>query len=161
MHYNVIVTANIKQQHANHAPVDMPSEIKNLFRELLNSSTGLTSEGTLRSRKNGRIELSYRADDGREMTISFVKNEPSLVALTRGESLFENAVTIYLEEGRRHRSISYDLRGDRLEVTVLASKVDNRLLKSGKMNLSYEVYVCGVCAEITEMNISIVRDTEN
>ena len=160
MHYNVIVTVNIKQQHAAPAPIDMPSEIKNLFRELLNSNTGLTSEGTLRSRKNGRIELIYRADDGREMTVSFLKSEPSLVALTRGESLFENAVTIYLEEGRRHRSVSYDFRGERIELTVVASKVDNRLLKSGKMNLCYSVCVCGVCAEITEMNISIVRDTE-
>lgn len=160
MHYNVIVTAEIKQQHVNHAPVDMPSEIKKLFRELLDSSTRMTSEGTLRSRKNGRIELSYRADDGREMTVSFLKSEPSLVALTRGETLFENAVTIYLEEGQRHRSVSYDLRGERIEVTVVATKIDNRLLKSGKLNLAYSVYVCGVCAETTEMNVSIVRDTE-
>ncbi len=161
MHYNVIVTADIKQQHANPAPVEIPSEIKNLFRELLSSSTRMTSEGTLRSRKNGRIELLYRADDGRDTVISFLKNEPSLIALTRGETLFENAVTVYLEEGQRHRSVSYDLRGERIEVTVVATRVDNRLLRSGKLNLEYSVYVCGVCAETTEMNIGIVRDTEN
>ncbi len=160
MHYDVIVTADIRQQHANHAPTDMPSEIKNLFRELLKSSTRITSEGTLRSRKNGRIELSYK-DEGHQITISFMKSEPSLIALTRGETLFENAVTIYLEEGQRHRSISYDMRGERIEITVVAQKVDNRLLKSGKLILNYSVYVCGVCAEINEINISIVRDTEN
>ena len=160
MHYNVIVTAEIKQQHVNHAPAQIPSEIKNLFRELLTSSTRMTSEGVLRSRKNGRIELTYKSDDGRDMTISFMKSEPALIALTRGETLFENAVTIYLEKGQRHRSISYDLRGERMEVTVVATKVDNRLLKSGKLNLAYSVYVCGVCAETTEMNVSIVRDTE-
>ena len=160
MHYNVIVTADIKQQHANHAPVEMPSEIKNIFRELLSSSTRITSEGVLRSRKNGRIELTYKSDDGRDMTISFMKSEPALIALTRGETLFENAVTIYLEEGQRHRSVSYDLRGERMEVTVVATKVDNRLLKSGKLNLDYSLYVCGVCAEVNEMNINIVRDTE-
>ena len=161
MHYDVIVTADIKQQHAAHPGLDFPTEIKKLFHELLSSSTRTTSEGILKSRKNGRIELSYKSEDGREMTISFMKNEPSLIALTRGETLFENAVTIYLEEGQRHRSISSDMRGERIEVTVLAGKVDNRLLKSGKLNLEYSVYVCGVCAEITEMNISIVRDTEN
>lgn len=160
MHYNVIVTADIKQQHANHAPAQIPSEIKNLFRELLSSSTRMTSEGVLRSHKNGRIELTYKSDDGRDMTISFMKSEPTLIALTRGETLFENAVTIYLEEGQRHRSVSYDLRGERIEVTVVATKVDNRLLKSGKLNLDYSLYVCGVCAEVNEMNISIVRDTE-
>ena len=94
------------------------------------------------------------------MTISFSKSEPSLIAVTRGETLFENAMTVYLEEGVRHRSVSYDIRGERIEVTVVAGKVDNRLLKSGKLNLEYSVYVCGVCAESTEMNISIVRDTE-
>ena len=160
MHYDVIVTADIRQQHANPAPVEMPSEIKNLFRELLSTSTRMTSEGTLRSRKNGRIELIYRDEGGREMTISFMKSEPTLIALTRGETLFENATTVYLEEGQRHRSISYDLRGERIEVTVVATKVDNRLLKSGKLNLEYSVYVCGVCAEVTEMNIVIVRDTD-
>lgn len=161
MHYNVIVTADIRLQHVNPSQSGMPTEIKNLFRELLNSSTRITSEGVLRSRKNGRIELSYKSDDGRETIISFLKTEPSLIALTRGESLFENAVTIYLEEGQRHRSVSYDLRGERIEVTVAAERVDNRLLKSGKLVLSYSVYVCGVCAETNEMNISIVRDTEN
>lgn len=161
MHYNVIVTSDIRLQHANPAQAGIPSEIKNLFKDLLSTSTRATSEGILRSRKNGRIELTYKSDDGRDMTISFMKTEPTLIALTRGETLFENAVTIYLEEGQRHRSVSYDMRGERIEVTVVAEKVDNRLLKSGKLVLNYSVYVCGVCAEINEMNISIVRDTDN
>ena len=161
MHYDVIVTADIRLQHANPVQAGFPSEIKNLFRELLSSSTRVTSEGVLRSRKNGRIELTYRSDDGRELTFSFMKTEPSLIALTRGETLFENATTLYLEEGQRHRSVSYDLRGERIEVTVVAERIDNRLLKSGKLNIAYSVYVCGVCAEINEMNISIVRDTNN
>ena len=135
-------------------------EIKNLFRELLTSGSKITSLGTLKSRKNGRVELSYRSDSGREIIISFLKNDPSLIALTRGETIFENAVTIYLEEGVRHNSVSFDMRGEKSEITVLAQRVDNRLLKSGKLKLEYSVYICGVCAEINEINISIVRDTE-
>lgn len=161
MHYNVIVSADIRQKHANPASFDAPAGIKSLLQELLSSNTRMTSEGILRSRKSGRIELIYRGEDDREMTVSFMKSDPSLIALTHGETLFENAVTLYLEEGKRHRSVAYDMRGEKFETTVLADKVDNRLLKSGKLTLSFKVYICGVCAEETQMDISIVHDTSD
>ena len=161
MHYDVIVTVEKRQQHANHTMIGAPSEIKNLFRELFSSSTKITSEGILRSRKNGRIELSYKDDERRDITVSFMKNEPSLIAFTRGETLFENATTLYLEEGIRHRSVSTDLCGDRIEITVMANKIDNRLLKSGKLKLDYSIYVCGACAEINEIDIVVTHDNDN
>lgn len=159
MHYNVIVTAEIKQLLANPASFDMPQGVKNLLSDLLASKVKVVSEGTLRSSKDGRITLTFNSANGHENTISFSKAEPNLIALCRGEKLFQDAVTIFLEEGKRHRCISSGKDGEHVEFTVRTSKVDNRLLKSGKLNLEYSIDVCGVRAESSQMNITVVHDT--
>lgn len=159
MHYNVIVTAEIKQSLANPASFDMPQGVKNLLSDLLASKVKVISEGTLRSSKDGRITLTFNSANGRENTISFSKSEPNLIALCRGENTFQDSVTIFLEEGKRHRCVGNGKNGEHVEFTVRTSKVDNRLLKSGKLNLEYSIDVCGVCAESSQMNITVVHDT--
>lgn len=159
MHYNVIVTAEIRQALANPASFDMPQGVKDLLSDLLASKVKVISEGTLRSSKDGRITLTFRSANRRENTISFSKSEPGLIALCRGENLFQDAVTVFLEEGKRHRCVGTGKDGEHVEFTVRTSKVDNRLLKSGKLNLEYSIDVCGVCAESSQMNITVVHDT--
>lgn len=159
MHYNVIVTAEIRQSLATPASLDMPTGVKALLNNIFGSKIKVISEGVLRSSRDGRIILSFKAANGRDNTISFSKSEPNLIALCRGDTGFQEAVTVFLEEGKRHRCVGNNKDGEHVEFTVRTSKVDNRLLKSGKLNLEYSIDVCGVCAESSQMNITVVHDT--
>ncbi len=158
MHYNVIVTAEVRQSVANANSIDATAELKKLLSDVFTSNLKIVSEGTLSSKRDGRINLLFRGAEHRENKISFSKKEPGLIALTRGETLFQEAVTIFLEEGTRRRCIGKDPSGGHMEYTVRTMKVDNKLLKSGKLTLEYAIDVCGICAELTRMNISVVHD---
>ncbi len=158
MHYNVIVTAEISQSVANASAFDAPSEIKDLLSELFQSNLKIVSDGTLSSKRDGRITLTFKGSHRRENRISFSKKEPSLIALTRGETMLQEAVTVFLEEGTRRRCIGKGPGGEHLEYTVRTSRVENKLLKSGKLVLEYAIDVCGVCAESTKMSITVIHD---
>lgn len=159
MHYKVIVTAQVRQSVANANLLDAPSEIKNLLSEIFTSELKIVSEGTLSSKRDGRITLRYKSTNDRESIISFSKKEPGLVALTRGDNSLGQSVTVFLEEGTRRRCIGKGPGDEHIEYTVRALRVDNRLLKSGKLTLEYAIDVCGVCAENTKMTIAVTHDT--
>lgn len=156
MHYNVIVTAEIKQDLAD--PTSQSVE-RRLLTAIFGSKTKIISEGTLSSSRDGRINLSFKSENGRKDLISFSKAEPELIALCRGDNVFHNPVTLFLEEGKRHRCVCKGKNGEHIEFTVKTFKVDNRLLKSGKLNLDYSIDVCGVRVETSQMTITVVHDT--
>ncbi len=155
MHYDVIVNAEIKQD------VFKPGNdtvAEKLLSTIFGSSTKVISEGTLSSGKDGRITLKFRSTNGRENEISFSKSEPDLISFRRGETTFQEPVTVFLEEGKRHRCISKAANGERVEFTTRTNLLENRLLKSGKMTLEYSIEVCGVRVEYTSMRLSVVHD---
>ena len=155
MHYDVIVSAEIKQD------VFKPNAngiAERLLSTIFGSSTKITSEGTLSSCKNGRITLKFTSTNGRENKISFSRSEPELISFRRGETEFQDPVTVFLEEGKRHRCISKGAGGERVEFTTRTERLENRLLKSGKMLLEYSIEVCGVRVEYTNIRISVVHD---
>ena len=155
MHYDVIVTAEIKQN------VFKPSEngiAERLLSTIFGSSTKVTSLGTLSSGKDGRITLKFTSTNGRENEISFSRSEPGLISFRRGETSFQDPVTVFLEEGKRHRCITKGAGGERVEFTTRTEILENRLLKSGKMTIEYSIEVCGVQVEHTSMRLSAVHD---
>jgi hypothetical protein len=155
MHYDVIVTAEIKQD------VFKPNEngiAERLLSTIFGSSTKVTSEGTLSSGKDGRITLKFTSTNGRENEISFSKTDPELISFRRGETEFQDPVTVFLEEGKRHRCVSRGAGGERVEFTTRTEQIENRLLKSGKMVLEYSIEVCGVRVEYTNIKISVIHD---
>ena len=92
------------------------------------------------------------------MKISFSKKDPGLIAISKKELLFMNSSTVFLEQGTRRRCVGKSPVGDHLEFTVVTDRVDNRLLKSGKLILDYAVEVCGVRAENTAITLTVVHD---
>lgn len=155
MHYDVIVNAEIKQD------VFKPGNdtaAERFLSTIFGSSTKVTSEGTLSSDKSGRITLKFRSTNDRDNEISFSKAEPELISFRRGETSFQEPVTVFLEAGKRHRCISRSDSGDRVEFTTRTELLENRLLKSGKMNLEYSIEVCGVRVEHTSIKLSVVHD---
>ena len=155
MHYNVIVTAEIEQN------VTKPSGdaiAQQILSTILGSSTKIISEGTLSSSKDGRITLKFKSTNDRDNEISFSKSEPDLISFRRGETSFQEPVIVFLEEGKRHRCINKGAGGERIEFTTGTERLENKLLKSGKMTISYFIEVCGVRVESTEIKISVIHD---
>ena len=155
MHYDVIVTAEIKQDVFK--PTN-DSAAEKLLSTIFGSNTKVISEGTLSSGKDGRITLKFKSTNDRENEISFSKSEPKLISFRRGETSFQEPVTVFLEEGNRHRCISRAANGERVEFTTQTNLLENRLLKSGKMTLEYSIEVCGVRVEYTSMRLSVAHD---
>ena len=155
MHYDVIVNAEIKQDVFK--PGNATAAEK-LLSTIFGSSTKVISEGTLSSGKNGRITLKFNTTNDRENEISFSKSEPNLISFRRGETTFQDPVTVFLEEGKRHRCISRSEKGERVEFTTKTELLENRLLKSGKMSINYSIEVCGVRVEHTSIKLSVVHD---
>lgn len=158
MHYNVIVTAEIKQSLARPVQLAVPEPMNELLEDLMTSKTKIVSEGILRSTRDGRITLSFRSENGLENVISFSKKDPELISICREDTVFENANTLFLEEGKRHKCIGRDKNGEPVEFAVNATRVFNRLLKLGKMNLEYSVEICGVRAETLQISLNVVHD---
>ena len=155
MHYDVIVTAEVEQN------VTKPSGdaiAERLLSTILGSSTKIISEGTLASSKDGRIALKFKSTNNRDNEISFSKTDPALITFRRGETSFQEPVTVFLEEGKRHRCINKGAHGERVEFTTKTEQLENRLLKSGKMTISYSIEVCGVRVESTKIKICVTHD---
>ena len=155
MHYDVIVNAEIKQD------VFKPGNdtaAERFLSTIFGSSTKVTSVGTLSSDKSGRITLKFKSANDRDNEISFSKSEPHLISFRRGETTFQEPVTVFLESGKRHRCISKAANGERVEFSTRTDLLENRLLKSGKMNLEYSIEVCGVSVEHTSIKLSVIHD---
>lgn len=148
----------MRQSLANPANIDISSNVGKLLSDIFANQIKIVSEGVLRSSRDGRIILTFMGEESKEIRISFSKKDPGLIALTRSDKIFKNSSTIFLEEGTRRRCVGKSLTGDHLEFTVLTDKVDNRLLKSGRLILDYSIEVCGVRAENSYLNLTVVHD---
>ena len=45
-----------------------------------------------------------------------------------------------------------------MEFSVTTQKVENKLLKSGKLKLEYMIDICGVRAEISRLSLTVTHD---
>ena len=158
MQYNVIVTAEISRSIIKPNSIDASTSVGKLLSDIFANQIKIVSEGILKSSRDGRIILTFNGEDGGEMKISFSKKDPGLIAISKKELLFMNSSTVFLEQGTRRRCVGKSPVGDHLEFTVVTDRVDNRLLKSGKLILDYAVEVCGVRAENTAITLTVVHD---
>lgn len=156
MQYDVIVRADISRSISQLPTIEMPAQLSAIVSELLADKTKLLSEGVLRSEKGGRIALCFKGDNRKNIKISFSKKDASLVALEGDDTLGMPAV-FFLEQGVRHRSVCKAPDGSKIEFTVLTHKLDNNLLRSGRMTIDYSVDICGVRAESTHISLSVTH----
>lgn len=158
MQYNVIVTAEISRSIIKPHSIDVSTSVGKLLSDIFANQIEIVSQGILKSSRDGRIILTFNGEDGQEMKISFSKKDPGLIAISKKEPLFMNSSTVFLEQGTRRRCVGKSIAGDHIEFTVVTDKVDNRLLKSGKLNLDYAVEVCGVRAENSNLILTVIHD---
>lgn len=104
-----------------------------------------------------RIIVSYEETeatgmDGSRTSVTFLKNEPHIVTMTRDGVV---STTLVFEEGKRHHCI-YDTMFMPFEVCVHTKKVVNRLLDEGYIDLDYVVEIRGAKAERTKFKMQII-----
>ncbi len=106
-----------------------------------------------------RISVSYREGEITGMqnartTISFQKNDPSLVTMTRDG---EVRTALCFEEGRRHLCI-YQTPYMPFELAVKTRRVRNRIEENGTLHLDYTVELKGANAEHTDFSLTLLPD---
>lgn len=106
-----------------------------------------------------RISISYREGEQTGMknartTISFQKNDPGLVTMTRDG---EVRTALCFEEGRRHISV-YQTPYMPFEVAVKTKRVKNRIVENGTLHLDYTVELKGANAEHTDFSLTLLPD---
>ena len=158
MQYDVLVKAEMSRSTPARAMPDVTSQIGALLAEIFSNDTTVISEGILRSTREGRIVLSFKTEGSREITVSFSKKDPGLISLRQPGAGPDGYSTVFLEEGTKRKCISKDPRGNKLEFSVTTHKVENKLLKSGKMKLEYTVEICGVRAESSRLSLTVTHD---
>lgn len=113
-------------------------EIEELLEEDERSEIELCTEATLSMNNKGGVEICYMENEDDETLktrskIIFNTRDSGLVAMTK-----EGAMKAFLsfEEGKTH-ICTYDTPFMPIKVYVTASKVENRLLESGRLRLNY------------------------
>lgn len=103
-----------------------------------------------------RISISYTESEatgmeGSTTTVTFLKNDPSVVTMVREGVV---SATLVFEEGKRHHCI-YKTPFMPFEVCVRTIKVSNTLLVSGTLSLDYIVEIRGAKAERTKFAMQL------
>ena len=158
MQYDVIVKAEISRSTPVHTFPDMTSQMGAFLAEIFSKQTAILSEGVLRSTRDGRIVLSFKTEGEREIAVSFSKKDPGLISLKQPGAGPDGYSTIFLEEGTKRKCIGKDPMGNRMEFSIPTQKVENKLLKSGKLKLEYMIDICGVRAEVSRLLLTVTHD---
>lgn len=115
----------------------------------------MTTEGTLRIR-DGRMEISYDESEltgmeGASTCVSFANDNPNLITMMRGGTV---TTALVFEPHRRHICV-YHTPFMPFEICVYSSRVDNRLLDLGTLELDYIIELRGAQAERTRFTMKI------
>ena len=105
-----------------------------------------------------RISISYDESEatgmeGSTTTISFLKNDPLIVSMTRTGLV---SATLVFEEGKRYHCI-YKTPFMPFEICTRTIKVENLLMLSGTLSLDYIVEIRGAKAERTKFSCKILK----
>ena len=105
-----------------------------------------------------RISISYDESEatgmeGSNTTISFLKNDPLIVSMTRTGLV---SATLVFEEGKRYHCI-YKTPFMPFEICIRTVKVENLILTAGTLSLDYIVEIRGAKAERTKFSCKILN----
>ena len=131
-----------------------------LFRDLCDPELAedvieMSTEGTLRI-ADGRVEIAYDESEltgmeGATTCVSFATDAPELVTMMRGGTV---TTALVFEPHRRHICV-YHTPFMPFEICVYSSRVENRLLDLGTLDLDYIIELRGAEAERTRFTMKI------
>ncbi len=131
----------------------IPSPFESLLTEMP-EPTDLLVEGRLVTTPK-RVELLYEESEltgmeGSVTSIGFDRDQPGLISMIRTGRV---ETALVFEQGKRHFSV-YDTPLSSFQVCVHTLRVENDLLKSGKLYLDYLVEIHGAQAEHCRMTVT-------
>ena len=117
----------------------------------------MNTEGVLRL-EDGRVEIAYEESEltgmeGANTSVSFTAEAPQLVTMMRGGTV----TTALVFEPRRRHICAYHTPFMPFEICVYASRVDNRLLQDGILELDYIIEIRGAQAERCKMTLKVQK----
>ena len=118
----------------------------------------MVSEGTLRM-ADGRVELSYEETEltgmeGSLTSISYDLRAPGLISMIRTGSV---STVLVFEERKRHLCV-YNTPYMPFELCVKTHRVENTLLRDGRIYLDYLIEIKGASAERSKFTIQVVSE---
>ena len=108
-----------------------------------------------------RVTISYKEGELTGMqnartSISFQKNEPSLVTMTRDGAV---RTAMIFEPGRRHLCM-YETPYMPFELAVATKQVENRLENDGTLHLVYTAEIKGATGQHTDFLMTLLPDLD-
>lgn len=105
-----------------------------------------------------RISIFYDESEvtgleGSQTTISFLKQDPSIISMTRDGAVSTNLV---FEEGKRYHCI-YKTPFMPFEICIRTIKVSNDFMIGGAINIDYIVEIRGANAERTKFTLEQIK----
>lgn len=105
-----------------------------------------------------RISISYDESEatgmsGSTTTVTFLKNDPSVVSMIRSGTV---STTLVFEQGKRHHCM-YKTPFMPFEICVRTIKVENSIIISGNLLLDYIIEIRGAKAERTRFSFQILN----
>ena len=112
--------------------------------------------GLLRER-DGCVEVFYEESEasgmeGSSSTVSFMRNSPEIVSMTRSGMV---STLLTFEAGKRYRCV-YKTPYMPFEICVRTLKVENLLLTLGSLSIDYVIEIRGARAERTKFSMQIL-----
>ncbi len=118
-----------------------------------NENTVVSADGYLSSRR-GTVKLTYAVPGGIVSCISYSKDEPGLITMTKAGGDERGTLFMVFEQGVRHVCANR-VDGDSFEITTYASLIRNTLGTDGHISMDYVVEIHGVRVERTSMKLSV------
>jgi len=129
-----------------------PAEIEPRFRRSRFTDEG---EGDVMTR-GGIVTVTRMMVAGTFLEISFSKEDPSIVTIRRGGGEAGTPILLVLEEGVRH--ICLNSSGDAsIEVITTCRKLENNIMKTGRLFADYSVELHGFRVEKTAITLELKK----
>lgn len=116
----------------------------------------LSTEGVMNI-DGGRVELLYEESEitgmeGSRTSVIFELDSPGLISMIRNGTV---STALVFEKGKRHHCV-YNTPIMPFEICVRTIKVENDIIKSGRLRLDYVIEIRGAKAERTKFELDII-----
>jgi len=123
-----------------------PPRLRNRFTDV--------GEGTV-STRSGIVTISRKLITGAFFELSFAKNDPGIITIRRGGE-GSSPVLFVIEENRRHVCLNTSPGGP-IEIITTCRKLDNGIMRTGRLAVDYAVELHGFRVEKTVLTLEISK----
>ncbi|MCQ2427865.1 MAG: hypothetical protein MJ137_05630 [Clostridia bacterium] len=110
------------------------------------------SEASVKVR-NGIVTVSWEEPDGKDTSVSFDRNDPGLITVSKGLKDAGGVIMVF-EKGVRHLTVS-TIDGESIDLITGCTEMNNNIMKTGVLYMKYFVEIHGFRCETTEFRMTV------